>query len=340
VGDSAATSPFGTACLVTAILVFSSNSAVFAEMQAAHPFFDACNTLCGASVVGIVTLVPYFRHDLTSANAQKLERKHWLALWASTLLYSVFGPLLFYMALSRISVPAVAILSRLESLEFLVLSRVFLKEEIDRWSFNNACLTFTGIVVALISPPLFGGTAEFGTGHLFVILSGFCYTLSLFISKRFFVEIPIGIVVVFRVGVGAVVYMVVQVVRNAVTDGLGAYTLAAFWENVVWFALVYVTLGQIVWLNALVAASATTISVGTTSLFVLTLAWSTIIQSRIPTGPELLGSAFIATSVASSILRVVKTKGTKQQRAAAAPRLQRRQGSNVSAGDKDALREL
>jgi hypothetical protein len=51
VGDSAATSPFGTACLVTAILVFSSNSAVFAEMQAAHPFFDACNTLCGASVV-------------------------------------------------------------------------------------------------------------------------------------------------------------------------------------------------------------------------------------------------------------------------------------------------
>jgi drug/metabolite transporter (DMT)-like permease len=92
-----------------------------------------------------------------------------------------------------------------------------------------------------------------------------------------------------------------------------------------------------VWLNALVRAPATTISVGTTSLFVLTLLWSMIIQSRIPTGPELLGSAFIATSVASSIVRAVK----QEHSSATAPLpAGRRQGSDVTVGDKDVLREL
>ena len=299
------TATAGTTCLVASILIFSSNSAVFTLLQAKYAMINPCNTLCGSSLIGVAVLTPYFWKDLSIENIRRFQRQQWLALGASTLLYSVFGPLLFYYALTMISVPAVAILLRLESLEFLLVSWWFLAEKVDQWSFVNAGLTLAGIVIALLSPPLFGQPLEFGLGHLFVILSGICYTASLFITKHFFHETPIGLVTVFRVSIGAIVFMLIQAFAMKSDLGVFGYGTGLFWANILWYGAVYVALGEILFLVALIKADPTVVSVGTTSLFVLTILWSMAIQQELPTGPQALGSAFITASVISSIAREI-----------------------------------
>ena len=73
--------------------------------------------------------------------------------------------------------------------------------------------------------------------------------------------------------------------------------------------MLYVTLAQSVWLFALSNAAPKTISVGTTTLFVLMLVWAMLLLDSFPTGAQWLGCAFITTSIASSIVRTVKEGG-------------------------------
>jgi drug/metabolite transporter (DMT)-like permease len=125
------------------------------------------------------------------------------------------------------------------------------------------------------------------------------------VAKRYFSDLPVGLVVTFRVVIGASLFMLIQVARR--TDlGVFAYSLGQFWTNIVWYGVVYVALGEMTFLTAVVKADPIAISVGTTSLFVLTVLWSMAIQRQLPTGPEWIGSAFITASVVSSIIREIR----------------------------------
>ena len=123
--------------------------------------FTACNMLCGSNLIGLVTLPPLFRSDLTMKNIYavrvlpfvrcvlfliffvhsflpsfslnvisffsiivQITRWQWLGLTVGTLLYSVGGPLLYYTAVETVPMPTVAILQRLESVEFLLWARL------------------------------------------------------------------------------------------------------------------------------------------------------------------------------------------------------------------------
>ena len=128
-----------------------------------------------------------------------------------------------------------------------------------------------------------------------MVVSGFFFTASLLISKRWLASIPTGVLAVFRVGVGTLIYHVTVLVRGDVRPG----TSRLFWDWVYWravwwsvslarslsltshghleadatrparrYGLVYVTLAQSVWLTALAHAEPQTISIGTTTLFV------------------------------------------------------------------------
>ena len=56
----------GTLALVGSIMIFSSNGAVYKLMYTRDSeLFTACNVLCGANLIGLCTLVPVFRKQLT-----------------------------------------------------------------------------------------------------------------------------------------------------------------------------------------------------------------------------------------------------------------------------------
>lgn len=215
------------------------------------------------------------------------------------------------MALQSITIASAAILTRLESLEFLVLAVLFMSEKVDLWSLSNSALTLIGILVALLSPPLFGQPLEFSNGFVLMVLSGFFYVASLFVTKKWLSGIPTGILAVLRVGLGTLIYHLTVLLRGSNVGLVDLYT-KAYWSQVWWYALLYVSLAQTVWLTALANADSTTISVGTTTLFVLTLLWAMVLLDSFPTGPQWLGSFFIGASVVSSIARSIKQAGVKK----------------------------
>merc|ERR1712217_555771 len=114
-----------------------------------------------------------------------------------------------------------------------------------------------------------------------------------------------------RLGLGTLIYHVTVLLRGSEIGFADVYS-KAYWSRVWWYALLYVSLGQALWLTALAHADSTAISVGTTTLFVLTLLWAMALLNSFPTGPQWLGSLFIGASVVSSIARSIKQVGVKQ----------------------------
>merc|ERR1711972_1039908 len=247
----------------------------------------------------------------TCANMKAITKTQWFALIFGTICYSAVGPLLYLMALQSITIASAAILQRLESLEFLVLAILFMGEKVDCWSLTNTALTLVGILVALLSPPLFGQQLEFSQGFVLMVLSGFVFVASLFVTKKWLAGIPTGILAVLRLGLGTLIYHATALLRGSNLGLVDLYT-KAYWSQVWWYALLYVSLAQTVWLTALAHADSTTISVGTTTLFVLTLLWAMALLDSFPTGPQWLGSLFIGASVVSSIVRSLKQARVKK----------------------------
>merc|ERR1711972_913827 len=152
---------------------------------------------------------------------------------------------------------------------------------------------------------------EFSQGFVSMVLSGFVFVASLFVTKKFLAGIPTGILAMLRLGGGTLIYHVTVLLRGSALGFADIYS-AAYWKQVWWYALIYVSLAQTMWLTALAHADSTAISVGTTTLFVLTLLWAMALLGSFPTGPQWLGSLFIGASVVSSIARSVKKAGMKK----------------------------
>eukprot|EP00929_Paragymnodinium_shiwhaense_P019861 TRINITY_DN13412_c0_g1_i1.p1 TRINITY_DN13412_c0_g1~~TRINITY_DN13412_c0_g1_i1.p1 ORF type:complete len:371 (+),score=48.01 TRINITY_DN13412_c0_g1_i1:314-1426(+) len=307
----------GAMAVMGSILIFSSNAAVYKELFASDPdTFTACNVLCGSNLVGLITLAPFFRKDLTRANLKAVTRVEWLALFFGTLCYSVFGPFFYLQALQQITVPTAAILQQLESPAFLLLSILLMGEAFDCWSVSNAGVLLLGTVLSIVSSPLFGASIEIGTGHMLMMVASLFFVGSLFMTKKYLSEMPRGILIVFRLGTGTLFYHAYLEIMNIFSGDrmlMHFYLTTRYWKHMWWYALLYVTLGQAMWIFALGNADATTISIGTASRFVLTLIWGILIMQAYPTSPEVLGSIFIVISVASGLLRSHKRARQMQQ---------------------------
>jgi drug/metabolite transporter (DMT)-like permease len=124
----------------------------------------------------------------------------WMLL--GSVLYSVIGPFLYLTGLASTDVPTAAIIQRMESLNFLFLAYFALGAPITPWTFFSAALTFCGIVLAVISPVFFDDTIKISTGSLFILLSGYAFSCSLIISKKYLTDIPVAVLAVFRVSLG------------------------------------------------------------------------------------------------------------------------------------------
>jgi len=134
----------GILLLIVSITIFSSNSAVYQwilkngtghdDRNEAKQVFNPCYVNCGSNVIALLTLPIIFRHDLTRNNLQALTKVQMLILFISTLLYTVAGPFLMLSALQSVSIPTAAILQRLETVEFLMFSWLFLEDApVDLW---------------------------------------------------------------------------------------------------------------------------------------------------------------------------------------------------------------
>jgi len=263
-------STMGVLALCAAVMIASSKDAVFKSIFANDPNFTACNVLCGSNLIGLITLPMVFKKDLTMTKLKTIKRRQWAVMSAATIFYSVLGPMLYLMGLQMSSVVDAAILSRLESLEFLLVSIFLLNEKVDRWAIINALIIFSGVLVSFLYPDPF--SASLTTAQLKICLGGFCFVASLVITKKYLSAVPVGILGMFRVAAGTIVYHTQAMINE--TENRKGYFEYNMWKDLWWYALIYVTLFQAVWLFALQNAKSIHISLGTTCLFLLSIGWA------------------------------------------------------------------
>ena len=302
---------WGGALLVASIMIFSANSATY-QLLLRHDslhVINSCSVNCGSQLIGLLTLPIIFRRDLNMRNLRALTRKQVVALCISTLLYAGIGPFFLLVALSSVSIPTVAILQRLESVEFLILSIIFLRVSVDGTDLTNAILTLSGIALTLLSPPMFGEEIDFSIGSLQVIIAGLCFSSSLILVKKYLTTIPVGLLASLRVLGGTILYHLLILIMStlAYDDKLQAhnyfqvYLSWDLWKQLWWYGLVFVTLANVCWLKALSTCSPMVITIGSTLLFPCALAWGIVLLSAWPTNSQWLGSGVLLFSVTRQI---------------------------------------
>lgn len=303
----------GEIFLILAVLIFSSSSSAFLLLnQFDGVTFMPCNVLCSSNMLGVVFLTIYFHNELTITEISKLSQSEWLWMAVGSVLYSAVGPYLFLTGLTTTDVPTAVIIQRMESLNFLALSYFFLSSDISYWTLGNGLLTLSGIALAMISPLFWGESITVSSGALYILCSGYAYSTSLIISKKHLTGVPVGVLAVFRVVVGTVLYHLLMLSTGG---EMGALVSPKLWMYMLPYGLVYVFAAQVLWLQALMQAPPTSISIGTTCQFVLSLAWSAILVGTLPTNAQWIGSAVLTVSIVSGVYEVMwRLQEDKQRR--------------------------
>lgn len=304
----------GAILVALAVLVAASQASVFQILHNHDPHVIAeCHVLCASNVVGLVTLTPFFHRDFAWSKLRAVRRSEWIALFASTLLFSVVGPLFQLRALTKISVPAAATLQRVQSVVFFLVSMPVLQVPFHWWDAANASLTLVGVAASLVLAPFFGEKMTFDEGDVYVCISATAYALSLVVTKKWLTGVPTGLLASYRLAVGTVLYHLYMGYTSGVY-GLEQFVSAGLWSYMWWYGLIYATLFQILWLTGLKKASPAFIGTITTSQFVLTLLWALALQQRVPSPPQMVAAALLMIAIASGIAKEVRMQRAAKKR--------------------------
>lgn len=293
--------------LVVSVLIFSANNSVLRFlMEKGGLAFTACNILFASNLLGLLVFYPAFRKEVTLSSIRGLSRRDWAALVASTALTNGIGAYLYLEGLMQTSVSTTAIMSRLESVWFLVLAVPVLGERVGPWVAFNALLVVLGVVITITEPlvvarsgPSPGGAML--VGYVYLLMGGLACVVSLLISKRFLTDMPLGLYGVIKVALSAVFYKILSVARGLGVKSLEALWSPQLWLEMAWYGPLFVAVGQLCWLSTIARVSGTAISFGTSIMFVLNMVWAMLLLNRPPTVAELSGGAVILLSVASSL---------------------------------------
>ncbi len=297
--------------LSLAMLIFSASNSVFVLLHGIdEQALNACSILCASNLVGLFLMLILFRKKLTLEVLLTITKVDWMWLFIGSFLYSCIAPYFILTGLSRISVDMVGILQRMESINILILGYFFIGTKVSTWCVCNAFITFIGILLTLISPLFFGEKIEFSVGMLYVLLGGISYSSSLIISMLCIHRIPLAVVAVFRVSIGTLMFHIFMAVmiQDYMWNELRNATL---WLYMIPYGIIFVFGGQMCWLMALSTASTQAISIGTTTLFILTILWGIIILKKIPTKEEWIGFSILSVSIVSSVCEKLYHKPSK-----------------------------
>ena len=297
----------GYTYLAMAMLIFSASNSVFVLLHGIDgKALNACSILCASNLVGLFFMLILFRNKLTIELLLSISFNDWIWLIIGSFLCSCIAPYFILNGLSRISVDMVGILQRMESINILILGYFFIGTKVSNWGICNALLTLTGILLTLVSPMFWGEKFEFSLGMLYVLVGGISYSSSLIISMVCIHRIPLPVVAVFRVSVGTLMFHIFMaiMIQDYMWNELRNSTL---WLYMIPYGIIFVFGGQIFWLMALSTTSPQVVSIGTTTLFVLTIMWGMIILQKIPTKAEWIGFCILSVSIVSSILEKIHT---------------------------------
>jgi drug/metabolite transporter (DMT)-like permease len=296
----------GEASLLNALLIFSSQNSVFKLLNNSNEdIFSPCNILCAASTYGFIFMFSYYvgySRSVTLKSFHEIVYFDGIMLLIGSFLYSVAGPFLFLMGLQSVSVPQAAIIQRMESINFLILSVLLLGSKNSVGTCVSACFTVLGVTVSLLWKVFFGDVLSIPLGVVYILASGYCYSASLFISKKYLAKLNSGIVNLTRVVLGTVLFHLLSLIMGN-KDSLYSSRL---WVLMLPYGFVYVCLGQVFWIHAVKKVSPIIIAVSTNFLFILIILFSALLLREFPNIGQWAAICFILVGIAVSMLEEIQ----------------------------------
>lgn len=263
------------------------------------------------------------------------------------LLANVLGSVAYLQGLRLTSVPARAMTGRLESVDFLAASAWLLGDRYGGWVQVNASLTVLGVVTAVVFPVVVEHHPMEGkVGYVYLVLGGWGYTLSLLITKKYLVHLPVGLLSLFKLSLGTILFHFLSVWQHGQMDmpSMASSSSSSFYyppallRTMLWYAPLFVTSTQVLWLRALKLCSPSVLSIGMNANFVVTVLMGGVILGKWPTVGEMVGGAFILVSIVSGVAETVvdgrKEEGEKEGRGGRSRRRRRKEKRDEEVGEK------
>lgn len=310
--------------LFIALLIFSCQSSVFVFLNDIDDeVFTSCNLLCASSICGLLFMFIYlilYRQSISWENDVKtLSTSSLVALFVGSTLYSAVGPYLFFQGLLTASVPMASIIQRLESLNFLILSYLFLRASISYWTLFSASLTLIGVLFAVFYAYTHQNTehndasedSSFPVGYCFIILSGFATSTSLLLSKKYLAHCNVGVIAMSRTFLGSTITLLLTLAIDEVEKSMKHFFSPLLWQYAWVYGFVYIFIGQVSWVTALSVNRPLILVCGINVLFGFSLLWSLVLLGEYPENlSQLVGVSFIFMAIAIAIYEAVRLNYT------------------------------
>jgi drug/metabolite transporter (DMT)-like permease len=305
----------GLVYLWIAVFIFAASSAVtrkVTEIGADHLVngrnpISLCNVLFAGNLCALVVMLLIFGKQWNQQTLRRLTRRDWLSLGAIAILSGALGPGLIFAALDTTTVTNVVLIGRLEPPLTLVLSVLFLKARVNRWTVAGALVAFAGVAITtgLSSAgqpiPIMGGWVHIGRGELLVAIAAVVLAIATVISQARLQHIPLGIFNIVRVGVGTVVFFVLANVLYGAHHFIDIFS-PFLWKWMLLYGAVIVVAGQLCWFVGLRSATPSDVTLSSSFSPIAAIAMAFLILGEMPTPAQYMGGGIILMGIVLSLI--------------------------------------
>ena len=315
----------GALLVWSAILVFAASNSIVRllyDLGASHPVdgrnaISFCNVLFVGNLCAMMSLLAIYRKEWAPVRLRKLARRDWGWLVVLSILSAALAPALGFLALERADVTSVVLIGRIEPLLFLVLSMIFLGDSAGRWSVAAAAIAVAGACVVLFLERM-GDLSQIGQGEMFAVIAAVIYAISGVISKHSLKDVPMGVFMVFRTGVGAVAFFIAA----SYLFGFGHFQDAFspfVWQWMIVYGAVIVVMGQVLWFGGLKRSSPSTVTLASSFNPIAGVVFAVVLLGEQPSRAVLIGAAIIAFGILVGLYGALRHRPAARDRASAEP---------------------
>jgi drug/metabolite transporter (DMT)-like permease len=292
----------GQAYLWLAVLIFGASGAVTRKlieigdsqfMDDRNPI-SLCNVLFVGNLCALGLMLLLYHKQLTVKNFQQITKTQWISLFVVAILSGALAPAAIFQALELAPVNNIVLLGRLEVPLVLVLSRIVLKEKLQRYQKIGSVVILIGIILSVMREQsgLSVAGLTFGEGELLTIAATVLLSISNVINKQQLSEIPLGINSIFKTGLGTFVFFWTAIAIYG-AGHFGEMFNPYLWQWMLVYGGIIVVVGQSFWLKGLRAVTVSSAALVSCFHPIAGMFFSYLILAERPTSYQVMGGGII-----------------------------------------------
>ncbi len=259
-----------------------------------------CNVLFVGNLCAMFTLLVVYRKDWTRKMLSALSGRQWVSLTVLAILLGAFAPSLVFLALEKTDVTNVVLFGRIEPPLYMLLAYLFLRDQSSRWDVAAAVITTSGVALMLLLQQE-EGLAMIGQGELLALAAAGVYAGSSVLSKKILTDVSLGIFVVFRAGVGAVIFFLAATYLYGIDHFQDAFS-PFLWQWMLVYGGIIVVLGQVLWFGGLRTATPSNVMLASSFTPIAGVLFAVVLLGEQPSSAVLIGGAVMIAGIAVGII--------------------------------------